>query len=176
MFRPCENFMELLSKLGIDGSLLLAQIVNFGLLLAVLTYFIYKPLLTLLDTRRTRIAKAMEHATQAERQAKELEAHRAAELRRIDQECGAFLEKVRQQAERMKAEILDSAKKEADQVMDRARRQLEDERARVFAEVQDTVATLITRMTEKILEREFSKSDQDRLLTSLQKELPTMLR
>jgi len=37
--------MELLGKLGVDPRLLLAQIVNFGLLLLILNKFLYKPLI-----------------------------------------------------------------------------------------------------------------------------------
>ncbi|MBI3332159.1 F0F1 ATP synthase subunit B [Candidatus Peregrinibacteria bacterium] len=168
--------MELLAKLGIDWSLLVAQVVNFLILIGVLSFFVYKPLLHVLDARRERIAKAMEHANKVEQQAKELEAQRTTTLRKVDQEAGAMLEKSKQQAERMKQEILESAKREADQMLEKARKQLDDERVRVFAEVQGVVAKMIVRMTEKILEREFSKTDQDRLLGSLEKELPTLLR
>lgn len=167
--------MELLAKLGINWSLLLAQIVNFTILLGVLSFFVYKPLLNLLDSRRERIRKAMEDAAKIENQRKEMEAYRAGEMRRIDQECGAFLEKAKQQAEQMKDEVLESAKRESDHALERGRRQLEEERAKVFREVQHVVTSVILRMTEKILEREFSHEDQSRLLTSLEKELPTLL-
>ena len=52
--------MELLTKLGVDWKLLIAQIVNFTILVSVLTYFVYRPLLDLLDARRERIRKAVE--------------------------------------------------------------------------------------------------------------------
>ena len=77
--------MELLSKLGIDWKLLLAQVVNFGILLGVLTVFVYRPLLDLLDARRERIAKAMEDAGRIEGQKKEMEQIRITELQKIDQ-------------------------------------------------------------------------------------------
>ncbi|PIR50188.1 F0F1 ATP synthase subunit B, partial [Candidatus Peregrinibacteria bacterium CG10_big_fil_rev_8_21_14_0_10_54_7] len=65
--------MELLTKLGINWQLLLAQIVNFAIVVGVLSFFLYKPLLNLIDTRRERIRKAMEDAQRIENQAKEME-------------------------------------------------------------------------------------------------------
>ncbi|MEK7591032.1 MAG: F0F1 ATP synthase subunit B [Patescibacteria group bacterium] len=167
--------MELLSKLGIDLGLLIAQMVNFGILVGVLTFFIYRPLLNVIDARREKIRKAMEDANMIERQKKELVVRRTAELHRIDQECGAFMEKTKQQAEKAKQEILASARTEAEQTLERGRKMLEEERMRVFAEVQGILSSLILRMTEKILEREFGKSDQERIMTSLEKELPHLL-
>ena len=168
--------MELLSKLGIDWALLIAQIVNFAILVGVLTFFVYRPILNVLDARREKIRKAMEDAKSIENQKKELEVHRAAELHRIDQECGAFMEKTKQQAEKMKQEILASARTEADAALAKGRKQLDDERSRVFADVQTVLSSMIIKMTEKIIEREFSKADQDRILHSLEKELPSLLK
>ena len=168
--------MELLSKLGIDWALLIAQIVNFSILVGVLTYFVYKPILNVIDARREKIRKAMEDAKSIENQKKEMEVHRAAELHRIDLECGAFMEKTKQQAEKMKQEILASARGEADAALAKGRKQLDDERSRVFADVQTVLSSMIIKMTEKIIEREFSKADQDRILASLEKELPSLLK
>ena len=52
--------MELLTKLGINWQLLLAQIVNFLIVLGVLGIFVYKPILNLLDARSERIRKSMD--------------------------------------------------------------------------------------------------------------------
>ena len=47
--------MELLDKLGIDAKLLAAQMLNFGILLFVLRRFLYKPVLGILEKRRTQL-------------------------------------------------------------------------------------------------------------------------
>lgn len=168
--------MELLSKLGIDWKLLLAQIVNFTILVGILSAFVYRPLLNLIDARRERARKAMEDAKKIEEQKAEMERHRQGHLRKIDEECGVILERTKKEAEKAKAEILESAKREADALLAKGREQLQEERARVFAEVQGTIAQAIVRMTEKILEREFEASDQKRLVSSLTKEIPHLLR
>lgn len=168
--------MELLSKLGIDWKLLLAQILNFAILLGVLTFFVYRPLLTLIDARRERIRKAMEDAKTIEGQKGELARIREEALRRTDAECGALLGKTKREAEKAKADILGRAKEEVEQMLEKGGKQLEEERANVFAGIQGTLAQAIVRMTEKIIEREFSPSDQRRLVSSLVKDIPRLLK
>lgn len=168
--------MELLAKLGVDWKLLLAQIVNFAILAGVLGFFVYRPLLNLLDARRERVRKAMEGAQRIEEQTKKLEEHRQKELQKIDQEIGVMLEQGRHEVERVRQELILSAQREADTILDKGKRQLEGERIRVFHDAQATFAATIVRLTEKILEREFSPKDQERLLASLENDIPSLLR
>lgn len=168
--------MELLTKLGINWQLLIAQIVNFGIVLAVLTYFVYRPILNVIDQRRERIRKSMEDAKKIEEQKKEMDEFRIEQLKKIDVECGAFLERAKREAEGTKQEILASAQEEAARVMKRGEQQLVEERSRVFAEVQGTVADVIVNATQKILEREFTPADQKRMLEGLSKQLTSELR
>ena len=48
---------ELLSSLGIDLRLFLAQLINFSILLFVLFKFAYKPILNMMDERTEKIEK-----------------------------------------------------------------------------------------------------------------------
>ncbi len=168
--------MELLTKLGIDWGVLIAQLINFVILIVALTYFVYKPVLRLLDDRRERIRKAMEDAKSIENQKRELDQFKAEQLRKVDQEVAKFLESSKGQAEAAKKEILAGAEKEAAQILVKARQQLDEERSRMVNDVQGTLASVIVRMTEKILEREFSKADQTRLLGAVEKELPSLIK
>lgn len=168
--------MELLAKLGIDWQLLIAQLINFGILLAGLTFLVYRPVLRVIDERRERVRKSMEDAKRIENQKKELDEFRVEQMRKIDQEVGLFLETAKTQAEAAKKEILASAEKEAVHLLAKAKQQISEERARMMHEVQDTLLSAIISMTEKILEREFSDADQKRLLASVEKNLHSLIR
>jgi F-type H+-transporting ATPase subunit b len=166
----------LLEKLGINWGLLLAQIVNFVIVLTALTYFIYRPLLNLIDQRRERIRKSMEDVKLIDAQKKEMEDFKLDQMKKIDQEVGAFLERAKKEAEVSKDQILALAQEEADRIIARGEQRLVEERARVLGEVQGSVAEVIVRMTEKLLEREFSPADQKRVLAGLTKQVSEQLR
>lgn len=167
--------MELLQKLGVDWKLLLAQVVNFTILLSVLTFFVYRPLLRVIDERRERIRKSMDDAGKIAHEQERLAHAREEALRAIDRECGAFLEKAKNDAERAKAELLHAADMEAQALLAKGHEQLRAERAQAMREMQKSLASAILQMTEKILEREFSPRDQERILTSVERSLPSLL-
>jgi len=54
--------MELLEKLGVDWKIIIAQIVNFFILLSILYFFLHKPILNILEKRRKKIKKSLQDA------------------------------------------------------------------------------------------------------------------
>ncbi len=168
--------MELLTKLGIDLPLMIAQLINFAILIVALSIFVYKPVLRVLDDRRERVRKSMEDAKAIENQKREIDEFRTEQFRKIDIECGKFLEAAKHQAEAARKEILASAEKESAAILAKSQQQLGEERTRMIADIQDTLASVIVRMTEKILEREFKGADQERLLSHVKKELPSVIK
>ncbi|MDD5751259.1 MAG: F0F1 ATP synthase subunit B [Candidatus Peribacteraceae bacterium] len=168
--------MELLAKLGINWQLLIAQVVNFMIVLGVLGFFIYKPILNLLDSRAERIRKAMEDAKKVENQMQDLEKMRLEEMKKLDQESGAYFERVRKQADQLQEEILTNAKKEAEGILQNAMRRIDEERRLMMEDVLKTVNKVVISMTEKILDREFSPADQERITKNLVADLPKHVR
>lgn len=168
--------MELLTKLGINWQLLIAQIVNFLIVMGVLGFFLYRPILNLLDARAERIRKAMEDAKRIENQMAEMNAIREEELKKLDRESGAYFERVRRQAQVLQDEMLAAAKKQADEQLAAALKRIDEERQRMMQDVMESVQRIVVLMTEKILEREFSPADQKRITERLVAELPQTLR
>jgi F-type H+-transporting ATPase subunit b len=168
--------MELLNTLGINWGMLIAQLINFGILLAALTYLLYRPILRLVDERRERVRQSMDHATKLEHDVAEMEKERKKRLKEMDDQAKAFLEQSRQQAEVTKKEMVTQAQAEVAQFLDKGRKQLEDERRKLLTDLQKTVTTIGVQLAEKVLEREFSDADQKRLLQALENDVPTLLR
>jgi F-type H+-transporting ATPase subunit b len=168
--------MEIFKTLGIDATLLLAQIINFGIVAAVLTYLVYKPLLKVIDERRERTKKAMRDADDIGRAKRDMEEERIKRMRAADDESKAMLEKAKKHAESVQTELLAKARSEADAALQKGRTQLENERREALSSLQDTVAKVVIGMTEKILGREFASADQERILKNLEKELPALLK
>ncbi len=168
--------MDLLAKLGIDWGLLLAQVVNFTILLGVLTAFVYKPILRLLDQRREMVRRSVEDAKRLEEQLKAMDRIRAERLVTLDRECGEILARTKQEAEGLKQDILVSAQREADRILQRGRSTLAEERSRVLAEVSETLSAVLVRATEDILRREFGPADQKRFISVLEHHLAQLPR
>ena len=63
-----------MDALGITPTLLIAQIVNFGILVFLLRQFLYTPILNMLAQRKEKIAQSMKDAERVNAAAREAEA------------------------------------------------------------------------------------------------------
>ena len=63
-----------MAALGIDVGVLVAQLINFFLLLALLSLVLYRPVTKMLRERSERIAKGLADAAEAEKRAAQAEA------------------------------------------------------------------------------------------------------
>lgn len=99
----------LLAAFGISGSLLLAQAVNFGILLVVLTYLLYKPVMKVIAERQAKVAQGV------------IDAERAAEkLAKADDEAAGRVSKAETDAEGIVASARDTATAEKNRIVKEA--------------------------------------------------------
>src|SRR5437868_5641633 len=96
---------EISQAFGIDWASLIAQIINFCILVFILSRFVYKPVLNMVDERRKMIAESMEKAKEIEKSKELMEQERAAILRKADVEGGVLLQRAKDEAEAMRGEI-----------------------------------------------------------------------
>jgi len=64
---------EFLSQFGIDWKLFLSQLVNFTLILIILTAFVYKPVLKIIKERNAKIKEGLDKAKEAGIRLKEID-------------------------------------------------------------------------------------------------------
>lgn len=163
--------MELIAKLGIDIKLLIAQIINFLILLAILYKFAYKPVFNMLESRQKKIEKGMKDAEKSEQLLKEVEQTRADALAKIKEQHIVMMEKISKEAEILKQEMLAHAKEEARKLFQLAKDAIEREKRQMMHELREEVVKLAILTAEKVLEREFRDEDQKRLMERLTEEV-----
>jgi F-type H+-transporting ATPase subunit b len=158
--------MELISKLGIDWKLLVAQVINFLILLFVLKKFVFGPVLAKLEQRKGMIAKSVNDAKHAEDTLKDMETSRAQMLAATKKRTLEMLEEAANAAEKTKNSIVEAARAEAQAIFDQGKLQIAREKEKMLKEASDELGLMVVRAAEKIIEREFSPEDQKRLVSS----------
>lgn len=151
--------MEIFSKLGLDWRLLLAQVINFGILSFVLAKFLYKPMLKLLDERRSKIAEGLARAEDAAQAKRDVEQWRKEEEARLRARGEEMFQEAKSQAEKLQAQILAAAQEEAKRIREQTRKELEREKERIFQEAQSELAGLVSLATARVLERNIEDHD-----------------
>ncbi|MBI5466427.1 MAG: F0F1 ATP synthase subunit B [Candidatus Kerfeldbacteria bacterium] len=143
--------MELLDKLGIDWKLLLAQIVNFLIVLAVLYRWLYKPLIVFLEQRRARIDKSLQEAQRIESDLKELESKKVETMVEAKRQAQDILERADEEAERQRQETLSRVRAEAERVVAEVRAKFEAEREEARQALRREAARLVVQVVTKVV-------------------------
>jgi len=108
---------ELFSALGIDGKLLIAQLVNFLVLLVILRLVAFRPLVKLLKERRERIEFGLKGAEEADKRLAEIDEVRDTKLKEADQKALGIVGEAEDTAKKRGHEIVNEAEGKADAVL-----------------------------------------------------------
>jgi F-type H+-transporting ATPase subunit b len=146
---------------------LVFNLINFGLLILLLRWLLFKPAIAYLDRRREAIAARMTAAKTAEEHAVQLAATREEELAQARERATRILDDTRQRADEAIEEAKARAKKEADRIIEDARLQMEQERDQKLAELKAAYAEIAVLGAERVLDREIRVEDHRRLLDQL---------
>lgn len=109
--------MEFLGKLGIDIKLLIAQIVNFGLLLWLLTKFVYNPIIKRIEGDERKLKKAQEQTEALEKEKKSFIVERGVEITNAKKRAKEIIQEADSMAENIKKRTLEETEKEKQAVI-----------------------------------------------------------
>jgi len=101
---------QLLSQLGIDWKLLLAQAVNFALLLVILRMYVYGPLMTVLRKRREKIEAGLAKAKEADERLRDINHMAVEKIKHAEAEGVKIIAKVQEEAKEHEAVLMAKAK------------------------------------------------------------------
>jgi F-type H+-transporting ATPase subunit b len=153
-----------LEALGLNLGYLLVQVFNFLIVFIVLRAWVYTPILSLLEKRRTAIAQGLEDA----RVAAEARAHAEEEAREILAKAQAeSAEKVREATERAEVasrEVLARVDNEAAKARESALADAAVERDRILADMRGQVAALAMAAAQKLVGDALDEKRQHALL------------
>lgn len=142
---------SILDAFGIDWKMLVAQLVNYGILIAALTWFLYRPVLRMLDERREKIAQGVLDAERAAESAARADADAAEVVRGAESEAEGIVSSARDLATSEKARIVKEAEARAEQVAKDAEARATETAARARRESEKEVARLAVLAAEKVL-------------------------
>jgi F-type H+-transporting ATPase subunit b len=162
---------ETLQSLGIYWPKLIAQIVNFGIVLFILWKFAYRPVLKILEERRQRVTEAMKNAEHAKAELAKADAARQEILNQANAQATKLIEEARAAAARVQEQETQKAIAAAKDIVDKARQATEVEHARMLADLRREVGRLVVATTGRVVGRTLTPDDQQRLANEATREL-----
>lgn len=147
---------QLIHAFGIDVKLITVQIVNFAILAAALTYFLYNPVLNLLQKREEKIAQGLEDAEAAAKAKAAAAEEKTTILSAANAEAEAMQARAKAHADEKAEAIVSSAISKAEQVLKDAEAEREHLKAQAKKESEAEVAKTAMLAAEKILREKTS--------------------
>jgi F-type H+-transporting ATPase subunit b len=159
-----------------DPGLYIWTIVTFLLLLVAFNKLAWKPLKATLQAREDSIQKALEDARQAKLELQRLQTESAQMLAAARAESDSILARTREDANRLREELKQKAQAEAANVVKNAERQIELETGRALQQIRAEAVELSVAIASKILQRNVSREDNQRLIEETFKEIESTQR
>jgi F-type H+-transporting ATPase subunit b len=167
-----EEEGNLLTPLGINGGLLVAQVVNFLLIAGLLSAFIWRPAVNMLDARTAKIQKGLEDAAAAANARQNAEAEAETVMTEARSERAKVLDEARQAGEEVKKSIEGEAREEAERIREEARQEAVNARNTELADLRDQVLKISTAVAGRILREELDDDKQSQLISNFFTQVP----
>ena len=161
-----------MESIGIDWHILLAQLINFGILFGILFVLLYKPVRRMLDERSARIRESMEQAEQVKEQLAKTDEQVRAQMEAARREGQGILAQAAQMGERLKEEARGEAKREAETIVNRARAEIERERDEAIEDLRNQFVDLAIAAAEKVVSETLDKEKHRRLIEEVLEQAP----
>ena len=154
-----------------DPGLYIWTIATFLILLALLAKYAWGPLLAALERRQEAIRKSLDDAQQAKQELERLNVESRKIIAEARVQADAILSQTRSDASRLRDELKQKAQAEAAGVVKNAERQIEMETARALQHIRNEAVDLSITIASKLLERNVSKEDNERLIEETFKQI-----
>ncbi|MBK9611634.1 F0F1 ATP synthase subunit B [Candidatus Amarobacter glycogenicus] len=150
--------------LGLNLPQLIAQVVNFFVLLFVLRLVAYKPILKMLDERKQKIAEELNAAEIARAEAASAQANIQAQLDTARKEGQEIVAGAQGIATRIQADAREQSAKDRDAALERARIEIQQERDRAISDLRGEFADITVKAAEKVINQSLDRQSHQRVI------------
>lgn len=153
---------ELIKTFHVDVKLIIAQLVNFAIVLFVLKKYAYEPMLKLMTERGEKIEAGIKNAESAGAKLTEIMEKEKAVLIEARKQAQEIVTKAESVATKNKEEILAEAKVQSEKILADSAKKIEQEKNQMMQEVKGQIAELVVAATGKIIDEKIdSEKDAD---------------
>ena len=143
---------------------MIAQVLNFLILAAILRAVAYKPVAKLLQQRSDSIKNSIDKAEADKKAAAETLAEYKSKLADAHRQAQAIVDKAELSARQERETLVAETKKEIDRMKQTAQEEIQNERNRAFEEMKSEIVSLSLAAAEKIVAKNLTGKENDKLV------------
>jgi len=150
--------------LSFDPGLFMWTIVTFLIVLFILKWKAWGPLMNALDKREEDIREALSSAEKAREEADKVAEDYDKIIRKAQSEAQKIVAESKTTGERVREEIKGTAEKEAREILDKAQIQIQSEKEKAVQEIKSVVVSFSLQAASKLIEKNLESEDNRRLI------------
>ena len=162
---------EIFEKLGLDHKLIIAQIVNFVLLLIILQRLAYKPVLKMLKDRTDKIDKSLRQAKKIEEELKNTEETKLAEIKKAKKESQEIIKEAYDISEKKSQESIERTKTKTQEIVEKAKQEIKAEKESSIQEAKKEIADISIQIARKVIGKNIDENKQKDLVDDVLKKV-----
>lgn len=160
-----------MEQLGIEPKLLLAQLVNFAVIVILLQKILYKPILEMIQKRKKEIAEGLAITERMRLEEEKFKEKQAGALAKAREDALLIIEDAKKQAKEVEKELLGEAHIQAAAIITRAKGEAEEVHKTAQANLRKEAVELATVMAKRLLSSIMSAKDQHSYISKRVKDL-----
>ncbi len=153
-----------MEALGINQGLLVAQIINFIIILFVLSRWVFPPIMRMLEQRRQRIQDSLAEAERVRKEAASERAQYQQQLAEERQRTASELARAAQQGQQVREEIIGAAERERETLLATARREADGIREQAVADARRQIVDLAILAAQRVVGGSMDETRQRQLV------------
>lgn len=147
------------------------QLLAFVIIFLFLKSKVWKPVLTLLETRRNKIENGFKEIDQTKQDLAKLKADYDEKLHRIEEEARAKMEQVVQEGKKLARQVQDEARGQAKEILEKSKEDIRIETAKARVQLRQEIAGLAFSATERIIKEKLTDKKDEQMVVDFIKEL-----
>lgn len=144
---------QILTTFGVDWRLLLINGINFGLLMAAMWYFLYAPIMRMLEERREKVSQGVRDAEEAAQARQDIESSREHLLAEAGKEADGVVAAARAAGSQKERELIEKGEAAAETILKNAAAEAAELKTQAIEESKQEVAKLIVLGMEKAIKK-----------------------
>jgi F-type H+-transporting ATPase subunit b len=163
-----------MEALGINGPVLISQLISFLILFGLLSVVAYKPLLKMLDERAAKVKESMEMAENAKQQSLHAEEEVKKQIQIASRQGQELIAQATLTSDEIRGKARELAKKDAEELILRAREAINAERDTAIDELRREFSDLTILAAGKVIGETLDKKSHKELIDKILQESQTL--
>jgi F-type H+-transporting ATPase subunit b len=158
--------------MGLEIGQIVTQIIGFLIAVFLLKKFAWKPLLSILEERRSKIKSEFDNINKEKKKVEDLLSDYQTKLKEIDSLARVKIQEAAREGQKMANEIKENARKESKDILTKARDEIQRDVDKAKVQLKNDLVNMTMRVAEKLIRERLDEERDKKLIAEFIDSVP----